>query len=140
MDWLRITRNGGLYVTNRRGRSYSLFSFYFQLYQIYHKDVSENEHTILAPQCVYRIDLSRRCRISCNRNYTMLGFALLNEFYEFLGLEQTDYGNEVRWVIEDDSSYWVDFNHRKITIDDSLECYVIEMLFEPTMDWKEHYY
>ena len=48
-----------------------------------------------------------------NRNYTMRGFALLNEFYEFLGLEQTDYG---------------------------LECYIIEMLFEPTMEWKEHYY
>lgn len=70
----------------------------------------------------------------------MRGFALLNEFYEFLGLEQTDYGNEVGWVIEDDSSYWVDFNHHKITMDDGLECYVIEMLYEHTMDWKEHYY
>ncbi len=30
VDWLRITRNGGLYVTNRRGRSRSLFFlFYF---------------------------------------------------------------------------------------------------------------
>ena len=74
-----------------------------------------------------------------NRNYTMRGFALLNEFHEFLGLEQTDYGSEVGWVIEDDGSFWVDFNHHKITMDDGLECYVIEMLFEPTMDWKEYY-
>ena len=75
-----------------------------------------------------------------NRNYTMRGFALLNEFYEFLGLEQTDYGGEVGWVIEDDGSFWLDFNHRKVTMDDGLECYIIEMMFEPTMDWKEYYY
>lgn len=75
-----------------------------------------------------------------NRNYTMRGFALLNEFYEFLGLEQTDYGGEVGWVIEDDGSFWIDFNHRKVTMDDGLECYIIEPLFEPTMEWKEYYY
>ena len=75
-----------------------------------------------------------------NRNYTMRGFALLNEFYEFLGLEQTDYGGEVGWVIEDDGSFWIDFNHRKVTMDDGLECYIIEPLFEPTIDWKEYYY
>ena len=75
-----------------------------------------------------------------NRNHAMRGFALLNEFYEFLGLEQTDYGGEVGWVIEDDGSFWIDFNHRKVTMDDGLECYIIEMMFEPTMDWKEYYY
>lgn len=74
-----------------------------------------------------------------NRNYTMRGFALLNEFYEFLGLEQTDYGSEVGWVICDEGIYWVDFNHRKVELDDGLECYIIEMLFEPTMKWKEYY-
>lgn len=75
-----------------------------------------------------------------NRNYTMRGFALLNEFYEFLGLEQTDYGGEVGWVIEYNDSFWIDFNHRKVTMDDGLECYIIEMMFEPTTDWKEYYY
>lgn len=75
-----------------------------------------------------------------NRNYTMRGFALLNEFYEFLGLEQTDYGGEVGWVIEYNDSFWIDFNHRKVTMDDGLECYIIEMMFEPTTNWKEYYY
>lgn len=75
-----------------------------------------------------------------NRNYIMRGFALLNEFYEFLGLEQTDYGGEVGWVIDDNEFFWIDFNHRKVTMDDGLECYIIEMMFEPTMDWKEYYY
>lgn len=75
-----------------------------------------------------------------NRNYTFRGYALLNEFYDFLGLEQTDYGREVGWAVEDDGSYWVDFNHRKVKLDNGLECYIIEMLYEPSMDWKEYYY
>lgn len=75
-----------------------------------------------------------------NRNYTMRGLALLNEFYEFLGLEQTDYGGEVGWVIEDEGSFWIDFHHRKVELDDGLECYIIEMIYEPNMDWKEYYY
>lgn len=46
----------------------------------------------------------------------------------------------VGWVIEDEGTFWVDFNHRKVELEDSLEVYIIEMLYEPTMDWKEHYY
>lgn len=80
------------------------------------------------------------CEYHLNRNYTMRGFALLNEFYEFLGLEQTDLGAEVGWVIEDDGSYWIDFNHKKVTLEDGLECYIIEMFMEPSVDWKEYYW
>ena len=34
-----------------------------------------------------------------NRNYILRGFARLNDFYEFLGLEQTDYDEAVGWDI-----------------------------------------
>lgn len=44
------------------------------------------------------------------------------------------------WVIEDEGTFWVDFNHRKVELEDRLEVYIIEMLYEPMMDWKEHYY
>lgn len=68
-----------------------------------------------------------------NRNYILRGFARLNEFYEFLGLEPTDYGETVGWDICGEI-YWIDFNHRKILIgddNDSFECYVIEMPYYP---------
>ena len=68
-----------------------------------------------------------------NRNYILRGFAGLNEFYEFLGLEPTDYGETVGWDICGEI-YWIDFNHRKAFIgddNDGFECYIIEMPYYP---------
>ena len=68
-----------------------------------------------------------------NRNYILRGFARLNEFYEFLGLEPTDYGETVGWDICG-AIYWIDFNHRKAFIgddNDGFECYIIEMPYYP---------
>lgn len=31
-----------------------------------------------------------------------------------------------------DETFWIDFNHRKVTMDDGLECYIIETAFMPT--------
>ena len=68
-----------------------------------------------------------------NRNYILRGFARLNEFYEFLGIEPTDYGETVGWDICGEI-YWIDFNHRKAFIgddNDGFECYIIEMPYYP---------
>ena len=69
-----------------------------------------------------------------NRNYTLRGSACLNELYEFLGLEGTDYGSVLGWAVNDDEIYWVDFNHRKTVLDDGLEVYIIETPFEPSYE------
>ena len=73
-----------------------------------------------------------------NRNYILRGYAYLNEFYEFLGIEQTDYGSVLGWAPNDDGMYWIDFNHRKTVLDDGLEIYIIDMPFEPTYDFLEY--
>ena len=75
-----------------------------------------------------------------NRNYALRGFANLNEFYKFLGLETTDYGEAVAWDCCSEN-YWIDFNHRKASIGDSddLECYVIEMPYYPEEKWVDQY-
>lgn len=69
-----------------------------------------------------------------NRNYTLRGYAYLNELYEFLGLETTDYGSVMGWAVNDDEIYWVDFNTRKTVLDDGLEVYILETPFEPTYE------
>lgn len=74
-----------------------------------------------------------------NRNFVLRGYTVLNEFYDFLGLDPTDYGSEVGWTVEDEL-FWIDFNHRKVVMDDGLECFIIEALWGPSMDWKEYYY
>lgn len=70
-----------------------------------------------------------------NRNFVLRGYAYLNELYEFLGLEQTDYGSKVGWSIDDDEIFWVDFNHRKALMDnDTLEAYIIETPWGPSVE------
>lgn len=75
-----------------------------------------------------------------NRNFILRGCSDLNELYEFLGLELTDYGSTVGWsVFNGDDINWIDFNHRKIVLDDGLECYILEMPFAPTPEGVEDY-
>ena len=74
-----------------------------------------------------------------NRNYNMNAGIYLNDFYNFLGIDKSDVGDQVGWVMEDESTMWIDFNHRKITMDDGLECYAIEMVPEPTVAIQEYY-
>lgn len=74
-----------------------------------------------------------------NRNFVLRGYVTLNEFYEFLGLEQTDYGNAVGWAV-DDSFYWLDFDNHKVLIDDDIECYIIETPWDPSPEFLEYYY
>lgn len=66
-----------------------------------------------------------------NRNLALDGGGIyLNEFYDLLGIEKIKEGDSIGWFINDDV-YWIDFNHVKATIDDGLECWVIEMIIEP---------
>jgi hypothetical protein len=75
-----------------------------------------------------------------NRNYILRGYSYLNELYEFLGLELTEYGDVMGWTPTDEGEYWVEFNHRKVVLDDGLECYILEMPFEPKYDFLEYNY
>ena len=69
-----------------------------------------------------------------NRNYVLRGYVYLNEYFEFLGLETTDYGSVMGWAPTDDGEYWIEFSHRKVVMDDGLEVYILETPFEPTYE------
>lgn len=73
-----------------------------------------------------------------NRNYILRGYAYLNELYEFLGIEETDYGSVLGWAPLDEGMYWIEFNHHKVVMDDGLECFILEMPFEPRYDFFEY--
>ena len=65
--------------------------------------------------------------------------AYLNEFYELLGLEEIEAGKELGWsngILE--SMYWtnwVDFDHKKVEMEDGMECTIITMMQEPVIDF-----
>lgn len=70
-----------------------------------------------------------------NRNFMFAGYISLNEFYEFLGLSITDFGDAVGWNSCNGDIFWIDFDHSKVVLEDGLECYCIDMVFPPD----EHY-
>jgi hypothetical protein len=66
----------------------------------------------------------------------------LNEFYEMLGLEPVDYGDHLGWnsaeVYDTQWSNWIDFNHKKVTMDDGLECYILSWSIDPTFGFEDY--
>ena len=72
-----------------------------------------------------------------NRNFMFEGVIPLNDFYEFLGLEKIKGGDSVGWSSCDGDIYWIDFSHRKTTLEDGMEIFVIDMVFEPTSEWMD---
>ena len=70
-----------------------------------------------------------------NRNFVLGALITLNDFYEFLGLSPTEYGETVGWFVSDDL-YWIDFDNRMVTLDDSengMEVCVIYPVYYPRL-------
>lgn len=72
-----------------------------------------------------------------NRNYVLGGYVTLNDYYEFLGIETTDYGEKVGWGASDGLA-WIDFSHHKVEIDGEPDRWVIDMPFEPVPDSSDY--
>ncbi len=69
-----------------------------------------------------------------NRNFALGGGVCLNDFYDFLGIASTDEGEVLGWSVYTGIN-WIDFNHGKATLDDGLECFIIEAAFDPYTDY-----
>lgn len=68
-----------------------------------------------------------------NRDMVLGMTITLNDLYFWLGLDPTDYGETVGWTLMDEI-YWIDFNHRKINLEDGRSCYVIETPYGPSAE------
>ena len=77
-----------------------------------------------------------------NRDLSYHGYAYLNEFYNLLKLPQTDFGDILGWnacIVYDMQWYaWIEFNHRKVELEDGMECYILEILTEPIPDFEDY--
>ena len=75
-----------------------------------------------------------------NRQISVWGGTYLNEFYEQLGIPTTDYGDYLGWsaggLMEMTWEQWLDFDHKKVIMDDGLECFIITMSTEPMFDYE----
>lgn len=80
-----------------------------------------------------------------NRNLALRESVSLNEFYEFLGLEPTTFGDGVGWSLELGAKWygysWIDFYHEYYESDDPdiPSYYTICVPFGPSADFLEYY-
>jgi len=115
-------------------------------YAIYPKDYNSEDENVL-----WFDDLSNRyfyatlaavinAQYHLNRNMVLRSAVSINELYTFLGIDKVKGGDEIGWsgeTIYDGGLMWLDFENRKETLDDGLECYVMSVLIEPEniSDW-----
>ena len=80
-----------------------------------------------------------KAEYNTNRQLAVNTGVYLNEFYEFLDLAPITAGQELGWstgILE--SHYWanwIEFDHEKFETDDGLEGYIIQMRYEPVIDF-----
>ena len=82
-----------------------------------------------------------RAEYALNRKINVDGGAYLNEWYEELDIEATDYGSYLGWsaglLCDHQWSSWLEFGHEKTLLDeDSLECIIITFSLEPMYDFE----
>lgn len=77
-----------------------------------------------------------------NRDVVERGWATLNDYYLYLDLDPIPGGDALGWTAGMNLDYywqtWIDFNHQKFTLDNGVECTMIQFLSEPLIDWEEY--
>ena len=75
-----------------------------------------------------------------NQKLAKEGEASLNDFLRYLSLPELEIGDDLGWVQEMKCDtcrpLWIDFEHYLVTMDDGMECYIINMVLEPTDDYR----
>lgn len=74
-----------------------------------------------------------------NKMYNLTGEMKLNDVYEYLDLEPTDYGETVGWAATKDwecnGFSWIDIHPEPIDMPDNLECYALKFNVGPSDDY-----
>lgn len=74
-----------------------------------------------------------------NRKLAMEGEATVNDFLFFLGLDECKSGDSLGWsqqlICDYASPAWIDFEHELKTMDDGMECYIINYSIPPMIGY-----
>ena len=107
-------------------------------YQVYNMDMdSESERLLfydLSSKKYFRTTMAAvlNAQYHVNRNLAIRGDCSLNEYLSFLGVEGIDGGDDLGWdisyMVEEMDCYWLDFDNYKTTLEDGLECIMIDTM------------
>ena len=116
----------------------AMVSSYDWGYQVYNMDMdSESERLLfydLSSKKYFKTTMAAvlNAQYHVNRNLAIRGDCSLNEYLSFLGVEEVDGGDELGWdisyMVEEMDCYWLDFDNCKTTLEDGLECIVIDTM------------
>ncbi len=74
-----------------------------------------------------------------NREIHMAGWAELNDFYEYLDMDNYEGGEALGWSEGGNLARywqaWIDFTHSKAILEDGTEYIIVEMFQEPYLEW-----
>ena len=107
-------------------------------YQVYNMDMdSESERLLfydLSSKKYFRTTMAAvlNAQYHVNRNLAIRGDCSLNEYLSFLGVEGIDGGDDLGWdisyMVEEMDCYRLDFDNYKSTLEDGLECIIIDTM------------
>ena len=116
----------------------AMVSTYDWGYQVYNMDMdSESERLLfydLSSKKYFRTTMAAvlNAQYHVNRNLAIRGDCSLNEYLSFLGVEGIDGGDNIGWdityMVEEMDCYWLDFDNYKSTLEDGLECIIIDTM------------
>jgi len=120
-------KNPDLYVPSVWDTTYTTLDFgkgnEAEVEHLFYDELSERYFTST-------LDKVLQAEYHLNRNMTLGMDITLNTWFTYLGLEKQPGGDDIGWSINDNYQ-WLDFDHYITTIDDNLECYVIEVVDRP---------
>lgn len=77
-----------------------------------------------------------------NKEFGRTGYAYLNRFYELLGISKKYNRKALGWsqemIFDKYSTYFVEFKHTKVVMDDGLECYILSICYDPIVDFENY--
>lgn len=107
-------------------------------YQVYNMDMDPNSDRLLfydlASKKYFNTTMAAvlNAQYHVNRNLSIRGDCSLNEYLSFLGLDGIANGDEIGWdisyMIEEMDCYWLDFDNQRTTLEDGLECIIIDTM------------
>lgn len=109
---------------------------------VYGEDADDKIHAEMAKDAmvssydwgyqVYNMDMDSESERLLFYDLSIKGDCSLNEYLSFLGVEGIDGGDELGWdisyMIEEMDCYWLDFDNYKSTLEDGLECIIIDTM------------
>lgn len=89
-----------------------------------------------------RPEVVKAAEYQLNRELNMRTWVTLNEFYEYIGIDGVDGGDELGWSIDGNIECywqeWIDFHHHKVVHDDGLECTIVTIMQDPMPNFGDY--